>query len=261
MPAGNVRRRGGNLHHAVAEDIGARILKGEFAPGTLLPNEAEWCQAYKVSRTAIREAIRMLAAKGLVASRPKIGSRVEPRERWNLLDRDVLGWYGAAMDPEKFVISIQQMRRIVEPEAAALAARNHTPRQMKAIEEAMEGMRSSSVHDDIVAADVRFHLAILAAAGNEFLVPLGFLIDSALASVFDYTRRRSRDPYYALPLHADIVAAIRKRSPDQARRAVRRLLGDTDSVIEHSRRLLHREAGRKRPRNRSQRSSVTEKGA
>ena len=81
MPAGKVRRRGGNLHHAVAEDIGARILKGEFAPGTLLPNEAEWCQTYKVSRTAVREAIRMLAAKGLVASRPKIGSRVEPRER------------------------------------------------------------------------------------------------------------------------------------------------------------------------------------
>ena len=106
MPAGKVRKRGGNLHHAVAEDIGARILKGEFAPGTLLPNEAEWCQAYKVSRTAVREAIRMLAAKGLVASRPKIGSRVEPRERWNLLDRDVLGWYGAAMDAEKFLQSI-----------------------------------------------------------------------------------------------------------------------------------------------------------
>lgn len=248
MPAGKVRRRGGNLHHAVAEDIGARILKGEFAPGTLLPNEAEWCQAYKVSRTAVREAIRMLAAKGLVASRPKIGSRVEPRERWNLLDRDVLVWYGAAMDPEKFLTSIQQMRRIVEPEAAALAARNHTAKQMKAIEDAMEGMRSSIVHEEIIAADVRFHLSILAAAGNEFLVPFGFLIDSALASVFDYTRRRNSDPYYALPLHEAIVTAIRRRNPGQARLAVRRLLGDTDSVIERSRRTLHRKTTRKKPR-------------
>ena len=246
MPAGKVRRQGGNLHHAVAEDIGARILKGEFAPGTLLPNEAEWCQTYKVSRTAVREAIRMLAAKGLVASRPKIGSRVEPRERWNLLDRDVLGWYGAAMDPEKFLVSIQQMRRIVEPEAAALAARNHTPLQMKAIEEAMEGMRTLKLHEEIVAADVRFHLAILAAAGNEFLVPFGFLIDSALASVFDYTRRRNDDPYYALPLHEAIVTAIRKRNPEQARHAVKRLLADTDSVIARSRRVPPRQASRRK---------------
>jgi DNA-binding FadR family transcriptional regulator len=260
MPAGKVRRRGGNLHHAVAEDIGARILRGEFAPGTLLPNEAEWCQAYKVSRTAVREAIRMLAAKGLVASRPKIGSRVEPRERWNLLDRDVLGWYGAAMDQEKFLSSIQQMRRIVEPEAAALAARNHTARQMKIIEEAMEAMRSLTVHEEIVAADVRFHLSILAAAGNEFLVPFGFLIDSALASVFDYTRRRNDDPYYAIPLHEAIVAAIRRRNPKQARLAVKRLLGDTDSVIERSRRSLHRNAVRKKAQPRLARASETRQG-
>ena len=258
MPAGKVRRGGGNLHHAVAEDIGARILRGEFAPGTLLPNEAEWCQTYKVSRTAVREAIRMLAAKGLIASRPKIGSRVEPRERWNLLDRDVLGWYGAAMDAEKFLLSIQQMRRIVEPEAAALAARNHTAKQMKAIEEAMEDMRSLTMHQEIVAADVRFHLAILAAAGNEFLVPFGFLIDSALASVFDYTRRRNDDPYYALPLHEAIVAAIRRRNPEQARLAAKRLLSDTDSVIERSRRSLHRQAPRRKPR--AARASETRQG-
>jgi DNA-binding FadR family transcriptional regulator len=260
MPSGKVRRRGGNLHHAVAEDIGARILKGEFAPGTLLPNEAEWCQAYKVSRTAVREAIRMLAAKGLVVSRPKIGSRVEPRERWNLLDREVLGWYGAAMDPEKFLISIQQMRRIVEPEAAALAARNHTARQMKTIEEAMEAMRTLTVHEEVVAADVRFHLAILAAAGNEFLVPLGFLIDSALASVFDYTRRRNDDPYYALPLHEAIVTAIRRRKPEQARLAAKRLLSDTDSVIDRSRRSLHRQTSRKKGQPRFVRATETPQG-
>jgi DNA-binding FadR family transcriptional regulator len=260
MPAGEVRRKGANLHHAVAEDIGARILKGEFAPGTLLPNEAEWCQTYKVSRTAVREAIRMLAAKGLIASRPKIGSRVEPRERWNLLDRAVLGWYGAAMDPEKFLISIQQMRRIVEPEAAALAARHHTAKQMKAIEQAMEGMRTLTAHEDIIAADVRFHLSVLAAAGNEFLVPFGFLIDSALASVFDYTRRRNDDPYYALPLHEAIVAAIRRRKPEQARLAVKRLLSDTDSVIERSRRSLHRQASRKKVEARTARSNETRQG-
>src|SRR5438270_22084 len=205
-------------------------------------------RASPASIRATNRAPSSLNWMSLIGSRPKIGSRVEPRERWNLLDRDVLGWYGAAMDAEKFLLSIQQMRRIVEPEAAALAARNHTAKQMKAIEEAMEDMRSLTTHQEIVAADVRFHLAILAAAGNEFLVPFGFLIDSALASVFDYTRRRNDDPYYALPLHEAIVAAIRRRNPEQARLAAKRLLSDTDSVIERSRRSLHRQAPRRKPR-------------
>ena len=238
MPARRVREKGGNLHHAVAQDIGARILKGEFAPDTLLPNEAEWCRTYEVSRTAVREAIKMLAAKGLISSRPKIGSRVKPREQWNLLDREVLAWYGAAMERGKFLTAIQEIRRIVEPEAAALAAINHTQGQMKALERALEEMRNAPLQEEIVAADVRFHLAILAAAGNEFLVPFGFLIDSALASVFDYTRRHNHDPLFAMPLHEAIVTAIRKRNPDQARRAVRRLLEDTDRIIERSRSRL-----------------------
>ncbi len=87
-----------NLHHILAQDIGARILKGEFAPGSLLPREAEWGRSFGVSRTAVREAIKMLMAKGLIVSRPKIGSRVQPRSSWNLLDRDVLAWYCAATD-------------------------------------------------------------------------------------------------------------------------------------------------------------------
>src|SRR5262245_55386407 len=85
----------GSLHRGVAQDIGARILNGEFAPGTLLPNEAEWWKSFGVSRTAVREAIKMLMGKGLIISRPHIGSRVLPRAQWNLLDRDVLGWYVA----------------------------------------------------------------------------------------------------------------------------------------------------------------------
>src|SRR5215471_18446495 len=129
-----------NLHHILAQDIGARILKGEFAPGALLPREAEWGRSYGVSRTAVREAIKMLMAKGLIVSRPKIGSRVQPRSSWNLLDRDVLAWYCAATDYRHFLASMQQVRHILEPEAAALAASNHTAAQLAAIESALDGM-------------------------------------------------------------------------------------------------------------------------
>src|SRR5215510_14595528 len=128
----------GSLHRTVAQDIGARILNGEFGPGTLLPNEAEWCKSFGVSRTAVREAIKMLMGKGLIISRPRIGSRVLPREQWNLIDRDVLGWYVAAAKQSHFLAHMQQAREILEPETAALAAANHTPEQLLAIEQAYD---------------------------------------------------------------------------------------------------------------------------
>src|SRR4051812_14671678 len=223
--------RKSSLHHQVAQDIGARILRGEFAPGDLLPNEAESCKAYGVSRTAVREAMKMLTAKGLIISRPKIGSRVQPKESWNLLDRDVLVWYCAAADRSHFLASMHQVRGILEPEAAALAAVNHTPEQMRGIDAALIGMRDAP---DLVAwntHDVRFHLAILWAAGNELLVPFGFLIESALGTMFDFTGRHNQDWRKAFPLHEAIVVAIRKRRPQAARKAVRALLGDTGNVL------------------------------
>ena len=223
--------RRASLHHSVAQDIGARILKGEFAPGSLLPNEAEWCVAYGVSRTAVREAIKMLMAKGLILSRPKIGSRVQPRSNWNLLDRDVLVWYCAAADQTHFLTNMQQVRHILEPEAAALAAMNRSEEQLGAIEQALGGMRDAQSLATWNIHDVRFHLAVLTATGNELLVPLGFVIESALGNMFDYTARHNENFRKALPLHEDIYAAIRKRNPEAARRAVRRLLDDTNNVI------------------------------
>ena len=84
---------GGSVHASLANEIGMRIVRGDYPPGTILPNEAKWSETFEVSRSAVREAIKMLMAKSLLSSRPKVGSWVEPRERWNLLDRDVLGWY------------------------------------------------------------------------------------------------------------------------------------------------------------------------
>ena len=223
--------RKSSLHHQVAQDIGARILKGEFAPGDLLPNEAESCRVYGVSRTAVREAMKMLTAKGLIISRPKIGSRVQPRDSWNLLDRDVLVWYCAAAERSHFLASMHQVRGILEPEAAALAAVNHTPVQMQGIEEALVGMRDAGDLHAWNLYDVKFHLAILWAAGNELLVPFGFLIESALGTMFDFTGRHNQDWRKAYPLHEAIVVAIRKRRPEAARKAVRALLSDTGFVL------------------------------
>jgi DNA-binding FadR family transcriptional regulator len=149
------------------------------------------------------------------------------------LDRDVLAWYIAAPDRERFLRSVQEMRRIFEPEAAAMAARQRSDAQLVAITAACADMGAATTREARVDADVRFHLGILHAAGNEFLVPFGSLIESALAALFDSAMQRAGTLGRAQSLHENIEKAIRLRRPDAARRAVLRLLDDTDEVIGH----------------------------
>lgn len=255
MAIAKTKRNGKSRHFTAAEEIGSCILRGDFAPGMLLPNEAEWCKRLHMSRSAVREAMKMLKAKGLLDSRPKVGTRVEPRERWNLLDRDILAWYMATPDRNRFLRSVQEMRRIFEPEAAALAAVNHDAGQMAAISTACRDMGTATAFERRIEADVRFHLAILMAAGNEFLVPFGFLIESALTNVFVYVTRQVGSLRHAQSLHEDIEKAIRRRRPDAARRATRRLLADTDDIIQHMPPAAP--ASAKRPRNPSSKGRQT----
>ncbi len=171
------RYSGTFVHTTVANEIGSRIVRGDYPPGTFLPNEAEWSAMFGVSRSAVREAVKMLMAKNLLASRPKIGSWVMPRERWNLLDRDVLGWYAASPNRYEFLKTVQEFRYIIEPEAAAMAAIRHGPEQMADITAACRDMGTAPTLGERTAADTRFHVAILQAAGNELLLPLGVLIE------------------------------------------------------------------------------------
>jgi DNA-binding FadR family transcriptional regulator len=228
------RRLGSRIHAELAAGIGTRILDGTYPPGTLLPNEAEWGQMFGASRTAVREAIKTLNGKGLLVSRPKIGSRVEPRERWNLLDRDVMAWHCAAMDKKAFLISLQEVRRILEPGAAVLAASRRTPEQLAQLEDALEHMRSAKSAEDMVAPDVRFHLTLLASANNELLAPFGIVIEQALANMFAYTTRHNTKPGQVIPMHTEVVKAIAAQKPEAARRAMTVLLDDTDEIIDGS---------------------------
>lgn len=227
---------GGSVHASLANEIGMRIVRGDYPPGTILPNEAKWSETFEVSRSAVREAIKMLMAKSLLSSRPKVGSWVEPRERWNLLDRDVLGWYAMAPDREAFLRTVQEFRHIIEPEATALAAERRTEEQMIEISAACREMGEASSLAVRTQADTRFHLAILRASGNELLVPLGVLIESALNNLFVVVTRETSDVRHAQKLHEAIERNIRLQRPDAARTAVRKLLANTDSIIRNERR-------------------------
>lgn len=229
---GRLEKASGGAHAAVAHSIGSRIVGGEFPAGSILPNEAAWSEEFGVSRSVVREAIKMLSAKGLLTSRPKIGSRVAPRDRWNMLDQEVLSWYAESPNQTKILRSLQEFRHIFEPEAAALAAKKRSEAQMARITAACEAMGKARSMPERSAADVAFHFAILEASGNELLLPLGFLVESTLDKLFLMINRVAGDLMHAQELHIAIESAIREQNPDRARQAVRHLLYNSDAYID-----------------------------
>ena len=224
-------KSGGYLHNKLARSIGERILGGEFAPGALLPNEAEWGKVFGTSRTAVREALKTLIAKGLIISRPKIGSRVQPRSEWNILDRDVLDWHHSAIDRREFIQSTQEVRRLVEPGVASLAAQKRTSTQLAQLTLALDEMKSAKTHLEAVKADVNFHEALMAAANNELLLPFGIIIEKALATLFDFTTQRNPRYKAALKMHEAILRAVTNSNSKAAFTAMSKLLEDTDEII------------------------------
>lgn len=221
-----------NLFAHVAETLGSRIVRGDLKPGEPFPNEADLGREFGASRSVIREAVKSLAAKGLLESRTRTGIRVLPPGQWNLLDLDVLGWRYAAMAPNAFFRELFEIRRVIEPEASALAAERATPEDIAAIEEAYAVMARIEVNnttDEAILADLDFHRAILAAAHNDLLLQMGKLIGVGLLVSY----RLSMDQYTLfVSRHLDVLNAIKKRRPETARKMMERLLGETRGYLD-----------------------------
>jgi DNA-binding FadR family transcriptional regulator len=189
-------------------------------------------EAFGVSRTVLREALRTLTSKGLIESRPRVGTRVRPRAAWNLLDVDVLDWYSRVAEPITFALKLQEMREMIEPYAAALAASSHTEETLAALEAAHAAMAAARNVDEWVRADLRFHLSVLSACSNELLVPLGTLIERTLEAQLRLNAKRA-DVYNAsLAEHTAVFEAIRARNAAGAQQAMAGLLGVTRRRIE-----------------------------
>jgi len=213
------------IPNKIAADIGARIVAGRLKPGTILDGEIEASGQRQVSRSAYREAVLILTAKGMVHSRPKIGTRVTELDQWHLLDPDVLAWMFAKEPQRELLGSLFELRKFVEPEAAALAAERRTLEQLNRMGSALEVMAQQTLHTERGRiADKAFHAALLSASANPFLVSLSSSVTAAIAwsTLFkDRTQRLKRD---AIPDHIKVHEAIAARNPVAARAAMTELI-------------------------------------
>jgi DNA-binding FadR family transcriptional regulator len=221
------------LHGRIVHTIGRRILSGEIRPGEQLPTPAR----VRASRGVVREAIKVLAAKGLVVSRPKTGTRVRPPESWNLLDPDVLAWRREGLPAGTFLGKLTEVRLIVEPGAAALAAGRAGPLEVERLYVALRDMREAldrtpPDYDAYNEADIRFHHAIVQACDNDVLEQMGAIVNTALLVAFNAAIRVPGLARASLPRHQAILDAIRRRQPNRARAAMSRLVQNTGRAIE-----------------------------
>lgn len=203
------RRQPRNLQEAVLHDLGRAVVAGEIPPGGSLPTEQELAVDFGVSKTVIREAMKGLAAKGLVLVRPKIGTRVLPRESWQVLDPDVLAWQLDAPPDGLLLRDLEEFRLAVEPVAARLAATRASDDDRRALADALARMKATVDDPDRhLQADVDFHAALLEAAHNRMLTGLREAVRSALLVRHRHVGRHVVDMAESLPLHDAICAAV-----------------------------------------------------
>lgn len=230
------RRKSLRLHGSIARDIGMLIVSGRYKPGDILNGEIDASVRLQVSRTAYREAVRILAAKGLVESRPKVGTRVSPQSSWHMLDPDVLSWIFEFEPDDTLLANLFELRKIVEPEAAALAAMRRTDEHLQAMERALEDMTTHTLAgEEGRLADQEFHSAVLRASGNPFIVALTSGVGAAVRWTTIFRQRHNslrRDPKAD---HRKVYEALKAADPKAAHAAMLNLveLARLDTVPLH----------------------------
>jgi GntR family galactonate operon transcriptional repressor len=249
---GSTRRRG--TFGMIVHEMGRLIVDGAFAAGTTLPREDELIAKLNVSRTPFREAMKTLAAKGLVEIRPKTGTRVRERSDWHHTDPDVMVWHYEAGPSKEFLDSLADLRRVLEPAAAARAAERATKADIARITKAYRGMCDTigdpKGHSE---ADRDFHTAIFLATHNLMLsqmidlIVVGIYANAVIASPAVVEGQRQ-----SLPYHAAVLAAIEAKDPIAATAAANRLLDSWHPAPERVRLAKQREKALARSGNKAE---------
>lgn len=222
-----------SLHKQVAHLLARRILSGDLQPGSQIPGMDALRDEFSVSRTVLREAIKLLTAKGLVRSRPRVGITVRPRSDWSLLDPELIMWRVDADFGWDFFNDLIGMRRIIEPGAAEQAALHASPQEVDLLQARYRRLEAA-VDDQqaFVSADVQYHIGIIAATHNEMIQPLRVPIGVAILALAGCTATVPGTAETALPLHRAVIDAISRHDPLEANQTMRELLADTAIAVE-----------------------------
>lgn len=213
-----------NISWVIAEKLAQQILRGEYAPGTILPGEMELGETFGVSRTAVREAIKTLTAKGMVLPRPRIGTRVMPKGNWNFLDAELLSWWMSEDNFQEVIQHFLVMRASLEPQACLLAATLASAGQKAYLNTLMEEMvclKKTFNRERWIEVDMAWHEHIYTMSGNPFLMSFATLFHSVYHTYFTSI---TENEVIKLDLHQAIVDAIQESDGDSAFQACQRLL-------------------------------------
>lgn len=224
------------MHQRVVDELGRRVVGGVWEPGNPLPVEDALAAEIGVSRGVVREAVKALVAKGMLHVRPRTGTRVLPPEHWNHLDRDVLRWKQAG-DAAALLRDTGELRRIVEPEAARLAADRAGPDDVRVLYDSLAAMEAAAAEPGrrgYVEADIAFHRALLDASGNRLLGSLGRAVGIALEHSFLISTQTPGAVEASLPGHRAVVEAVEARDPAAAAAAVLAIIEAADREITQS---------------------------
>lgn len=234
---------GHNLTHQVSNRLGLAVVQGKYDDDKKLPTEAVLAEQFEISRSVMREAVKMLTAKGLITSRPRQGISVQPNSKWNMFDSDVLSWTLNSRPSLEILREFTQLRIAIEPEAAALAAMSHNSEEIDVIEGALDRMKLAELSDDSLNADIDFHKAILQASHNRFFIQLQGFIETALRVSISHTNKlkqvsssRYSDPSQVFAAtcldHKKVSDAIRKNNAKKSSAAMRALLIEALALID-----------------------------
>jgi len=222
-----------NLYGQVLDELGRQIVSGSVAPGAALPSELLLCESFGVSRVVVREAIKSLCAKGLLTVGPSIGTRVQPLEQWRMLDPDVLSWHASGQFSPKLIADLIELRRIIEPQAARLAAERANPTDLLTIRQAYSEMvEAVAGRGDYITADADFHSAVLTASHNQFLGQLQSALIQILKLSFSISAQHPGNAETSLPFHEALLLCIEAKDANGAASVVETMISRNDIYLQ-----------------------------
>jgi GntR family galactonate operon transcriptional repressor len=224
------KHRPRGVHGQTVETLASRILSNEYPEGAVL-DLTSLRGELDVSLTALREALKVLSAKGMIDARQKRGTFVRPRSSWNMLDADVMRWHTTATTDPRLLGQLTEVRTLVEPAAARLAAERATDTDLAELRAALTAMANAEDVDTAIAADIGFHHHLLLATHNDFLAQIAQIIAIGLAE-------RDRFTHHAVPTHHAVLDAVAAHDPVAAERAMHALVNHPAADLETVKRQL-----------------------